>query len=42
MIRILIVFAVASLGQADINRFVAGGEDTDISEVPYQASQNFS
>jgi trypsin len=38
MIKILIVFAVASLGQADINRFVVGGKNADISSVPYQAA----
>jgi secreted trypsin-like serine protease len=42
MIRILIVFAVAILGQAASDKeagyLLAGGVDADISEVPYQAS----
>jgi trypsin len=37
MIRILIVFAIASLAQADID-YVVGGKDANISEVPYQKS----
>ncbi len=37
MIRILIVFAIASLAQADIG-YVVGGKDANISEVPYQIS----
>jgi secreted trypsin-like serine protease len=38
MIRLLIVFVVASLGQADINRFVVGGQSSEISEAPYLAA----
>jgi trypsin len=38
MIRILIVFAVASVCKADINLFVVGGSSSDISKVPYQAA----
>jgi trypsin len=41
MIRILIVFAVASLGWADdeiLNEYVANGDNADISKVPYQVS----
>jgi secreted trypsin-like serine protease len=39
MIRILIIFAVASLSQAEIPcGYVVGGKDANISEVPYQVS----
>jgi hypothetical protein len=37
MLRILIVFAVTSLTQGDINRFVIRGEQSIIKKTPYQA-----
>jgi hypothetical protein len=40
MIRILIILAVASLGQAEVldDNYVVGGRDANISELPYQVS----
>jgi trypsin len=38
MLKILIVLAVAAISKADINRFVVGGKNADISEVPYQVA----
>jgi trypsin len=42
MIRILIVFAIVTIGQADpvkeAGYLLAGGKDADISEVPYLAT----
>jgi secreted trypsin-like serine protease len=40
MIRILIVFAIANFGQAEVldDNYVVNGKAANISEVPYQAS----
>jgi hypothetical protein len=38
MIRILIIFAIATISYADKNSRIVGGENAEISEIPYQVA----